>query len=373
MCAMAPYPAVLLLPLLVYAAHAAVFLSGGRGAGWETFGTAALVAGAYAVLGRMLVALAGGSRIPAVLALALVSANPSFVFWTVSDPANALVVLLHAVLCALAARERLGAWAALAGGLVAAALALVRPEALLAALGLPLVLLAGQDPLGPDPLVRRRLLPLALYSLACLVPLAIAASCGGRVGFAVDPGATARALIFHPDAYRRFAALMECLAGRMGPALFFALLAETAWLLGRRRLGPGDAAPLVFAALAAFTFLLLPADPAPLCPRATAFFPFACAAAVVLGWRLTPAAWLEGRRTRVALAALAIFAASVIRHAPVTWELRAHPPARAAAGPGPGRRRPRSSPRPRRRTRGRSAPGSSPRRSPTSAPLAAPA
>jgi len=379
MYAVASYPVALLLPLAVYAVHAAVFLSGARvpGAGWESFGAAALIAGAYALLGRVLLALAGGSRLPAFLALALLSVNPWFVVWTVSDAENAFVVFLHAVLCALAARSatrgRLGAVEAVGGGLVAAALALIRAEALLSVLGLPLVLLVrGQDPLGPDPFSRayrlRRLAgPLALYALACAVPLVVARWSGARVGLQVEPGALARSLLFHPEAYRRFAVLTECLAGRMGTALFFGLIAETAWLLGRRRLAPADAALLVFAVIPAFTFLLLPPDPTPGCPRATAFFPFACATAVLLGWRLTPSAWLTGRPPRVVLAAAAIVALSALRHARVTWELRAHPPARAAAGPGPGRRRPRSSPRPRRRRRGRSAPGSSPTRSRRSA------
>jgi hypothetical protein len=102
---------------------------------------------------------------PAALPLLLLPLNTSFVVWTTSGLENALLAFLVVAACSLAIRAAEGAqsWEIDAGsGLVAALLALTRPDAVVYALAYPLVLLAGARRHGAWRSTARRL---AFYGL----------------------------------------------------------------------------------------------------------------------------------------------------------------------------------------------------------------
>lgn len=264
----------------------------------------ALVAGSFLLLDRALFSLTGSRAVSLVTLLLLAVCSP-FVIWTVSGLENPLYVFLLCLLLWLIVRERLreretGALP-LAAGAVAAGLALTRPDGILFAGLYPLLTLTtGKGRWG------RILRYAAVFALLLggfllfrwsyfgdLYPNTYYAKGGPNAKVYLD------LLTLQPRMAAKAFELFESVAGPGNVLLPAALLAGTAFLIGRRRFEWKHGVPLAFAYFGAVPFLLLPFDWMEEYRFGTPFFPFLYAYAVTLAASLGEMLFPDPARRRL--------------------------------------------------------------------------
>jgi len=236
-----------------------------------------LAFGTFALLDRLLARSGVGAPISA-LALGLLAAQSGFAIWMVSGLENPLYACLFVGLVLLSLRAVQGNTSTkigIAAGLVAAGLALTRPEG---------ILFVALFPLGLALSSNRRLSRLWAYLAAFAVPVGVhlairlawfgawvpntfyakggptLATLGGLA--ALDAGPTARAL-----------ALLRAVFGLPGAWVGLAMLLALGYLLGRGKLRRETLVILGATLLSALPYLLLPLDWMPEYRFATLFFP----------------------------------------------------------------------------------------------------
>ncbi len=266
--------------------------------------------GTFALLDRMLAQAGVGAPLSAV-ALALLALQSGFAIWMVSGLENPLYACLFVGLALLSLREiqqETTPRNAIAAGLLAAGLALTRPEGALFAALFPFVLVLSS---------RRRLSRLGFYLGAFALPVGIhlairlawfgawvpntfyakggptLATLGGLA--ALDSGPAARAFT-----------LLRATFGKPGAWVGVAALLAIGYRLGRGRLRPATSLLLIATLFAALPYLLLPLDWMPEYRFATPFFPailaFGAVLATDLDRYLPTSRHLVGALTAVALA-----------------------------------------------------------------------
>ena len=247
----------------------------------------ALLAGSFILLDRSLFSLTG-SRAVSLVTLFLLAVCSPFVIWTVSGLENPLYVFLLCLLLWLIVRERLrereiGAFP-LAAGAVAAGLALTRPDGILFAGLYPLLTLTtGKSGWGRAiryagvfVLLLGGFLLFRWTYFGDLVPNTYYAKGGPNAKVYLD------LVTLQPKMTAKAFELFESVAGPGNVLLPVALLAGTAFLIGRRRFEWKHAVLLAFAYFGAVPFLLLPFDWMEEYRFGTPFFPFLYAYAVTL-------------------------------------------------------------------------------------------
>ncbi|MFL6203311.1 MAG: hypothetical protein ACJ76J_29445 [Thermoanaerobaculia bacterium] len=247
----------------------------------------AFLAGSFILLDRSLFSLTGRRAVSLVTLLLLAICSP-LVIWTVSGLENPLYVFLLCLLLWLIVRERLrereiGALP-LAAGAVAAGLALTRPDGILFAGLYPLLTIAtGKGWRG------RSFRYAAVFSALLGAFLLFRWSYFGDLypnTFYAKGGPNAKVyldlLTLQPRMTAKAFDLFESVAGPGNVLLPVALLAGTAFLIGRRRFEARHAVLLAFACFGAVPFLLLPFDWMEEYRFGTPFFPFLYAYAVTL-------------------------------------------------------------------------------------------
>lgn len=232
--------------------------------------------GTFALLDRLL-AKAGVGTATSALALGLLAFQSGFVIWSISGLENPLYACLFVGLVLLSLRavqEKTSRKMAIAAGLVAAGLALTRPEGILFAALFPVVLLLSSRRLARlGPYLAALALPVGAYLAIRLawfgawVPNTFYAKGGPTLATlgnlaALDAGPTNRAL-----------ALLRAAFGTPGAWVGLAMLVALGYLLGRGKLGRETLLLLGATLLSALPYLLLPLDWMPEYRFATPFFP----------------------------------------------------------------------------------------------------
>ena len=279
----------------------------------------ALLAGSFLLLDRSLLALTGKRAVSLVTLLLLAVCTP-FVVWTVSGLENPLYVFLLCLLFWLIVKERQGGKFPLAAGAVAAGLALTRPDGILFA---PLYLIPF--PLSPSlsPVPGERGFRNALGKLLRYAAV-FAAILGGFLLFRwsyfgdiypntyyAKGGPNAKVYLdlvtLAPKMTAKAFELFESVAGPWHVLLLAALLAGTAFLVGRGRFAWQHGILLAFAWFGAVPYLLLPFDWMEEFRFATPLFPFFYGYAVTLVATLGEILFPDPARRRLpALAAGAV-------------------------------------------------------------------
>jgi hypothetical protein len=287
----------------------------------------ALLAGSFILLDRGLLSLTGSRTVSLVTLLLLAICSP-FVIWTVSGLENPLYVFLLCLLFRLIVREREGGAFPLAAGAVAAGLALTRPDGILFAGLYPLLTLTtGTGRWG------RILKYAAVFALLLGGFLLFRWSYFGDLfpnTFYAKGGPNAKVYLdlvtLQPKMTAKAFELFESVAGPGNVLLPVALLAGTAFLIGRGRFEWKHGVLLAFAWFGALPFILLPFDWMEECRFGTPFFPFLYACAVTLAASLGEILFPDPTRRRLpalvgALAAvglsLALFAGRSMQFAAV--------------------------------------------------------
>jgi hypothetical protein len=264
----------------------------------------ALLAGSFTLLDRSLFSLTG-SRAVSVVTLLLLAVCSPFVIWTVSGLENPLYVFLLCLLLWLIVRERVreretGSFP-LAAGAVAAGLALTRPDGILFAGLYPLLTFTtGKGGWGR---AVKYGTAVALFLGSFLLfrwsyfgdfyPNTFYAKGGPNAKVYLD------LLTLQPKMTAKAFELFESVAGPGNVLLPVALLAGTAFLIGRRRFEWKHAVLLAFAYFGAVPFLLLPFDWMEEYRFGTPFFPFLYAYAVTLAASLGEMLLPDSKRRRL--------------------------------------------------------------------------
>ncbi|HET9228272.1 MAG TPA: hypothetical protein VFR31_16465 [Thermoanaerobaculia bacterium] len=234
----------------------------------------ALLAGSFILLDRSLLSLTGKRAVSLVTLLLLAVCTP-FVVWTVSGLENPLYVFLLCLLLWLIVREREGGAFPLAAGAVAAGLALTRPDGILFAPLYPLFAIAGQGRWGR--IIRYG----AVFALILGGFVLFRWSYFGDIypnTYYAKGGPNAKVYLdlvtLAPKMTAKAFELFESVAGQWHVLLLAALLAGTAFLIGRGRFGWQHGILLAFAWFGAVPYLLLPFDWMEEYRFATPLFPF---------------------------------------------------------------------------------------------------
>ena len=260
----------------------------------------ALLAGSFILLDRALFALTGSRAVSLVTLLLLAVCSP-FVIWTVSGLENPLYVFLLCLLFWLIVREREGGAFPLAAGAVAMGLALTRPDGILFAGLYPLLTLTtGNGRWG------RTFRYAAVFILLLGGFLLFRWSYFGDLypnTFYAKGGPNAKVYLdlvtLQPKMTAKAFELFESVAGPGNVLLPVALLAGTAFLIGRGRFGWKHGVLLAFAYFGAVPFLLLPFDWMEEYRFGTPFFPFLYAYAVTLAANLGEMLFPDPARRRL--------------------------------------------------------------------------
>jgi hypothetical protein len=261
----------------------------------------ALLAGSFIFLDRSLFSLTGSRAVSLVTLLLLAVCTP-FVIWTVSGLENPLYVFLLCLLLWLVARERSGVTSIpLMAGAVAVGLALTRPDGILFAPLYPLLTFTTGK--GGFKRAFRYGLTFALLLggfllfrwayFGDLFPNTFYAKGGPNAKVYLD------LVTLQPQMTAKAFELFESVAGRGNVLLPAALLAGTAFLIGRRSFGWRHGVLLAFAYFAAVPFLLLPFDWMEEYRFATPLFPFLYAYAVTLAASLGEILFPDPERRRL--------------------------------------------------------------------------
>jgi len=260
----------------------------------------ALLAGSFILLDRALFALTGSRAVSLVTLLLLAVCSP-FVIWTVSGLENPLYVFLLCLLFWLIVREREGGAFPLTAGAVAVGLALTRPDGILFAGLYPLLTLTtGNGRWG------RAFRYAAVFILLLGGFLLFRWSYFGDLypnTFYAKGGPNAKVYLdlvtLQPKMTAKAFELFESVAGPGNVLLPVALLAGTAFLIGRGRFGWKHGVLLAFAYFGAVPFLLLPFDWMEEYRFGTPFFPFLYAYAVTLAANLGEMLFPDPARRRL--------------------------------------------------------------------------
>ncbi|MEA2562990.1 MAG: hypothetical protein QOH06_4494 [Acidobacteriota bacterium] len=260
----------------------------------------ALLAGSFILLDRGLFALTGSRAVSLVTLLLLAVCSP-FVIWTVSGLENPLYVFLLSLLFRLIVREQEGGAFPLAAGAVAAGLALTRPDGILFAGLYPLLTLTtGKG--GWSRAFRYG----AVFALLLGGFLLFRWSYFGDLypnTFYAKGGPNAKVYLdlvtLQPKMTAKAIELFESVAGPGNVLLPVALLAGTAFLIGRGRFAWKHGVLLAFAYFGAVPFLLLPFDWMEEYRFGTPFFPFLYAYAVTLAASLGEMLFPDPARRRL--------------------------------------------------------------------------
>ncbi len=245
-----------------------------------------LTFGTFALLDRLLARMGVGAPASA-LALGLLGVESGFVIWTFSGLENPLYACLFVGLTLLSLRtiqQETPPKLALFAGLIAAGLALTRPEGMLFAVLFPLALVFSST---------RRLAPLGPYLAALALP--VAAHLAMRLAwfgawlpntYAAKGGPTLDTLVRlatldTPLVHSAFT-LFRATLGAPGPWIALGSLAAIAYLAGRRALRRETLFLFGAALFGALPYLLLPPDWMPELRFATPFFPVALAFLAVI-------------------------------------------------------------------------------------------
>lgn len=284
---------------------------------------------------------AGGAV--AFVALSLLALNTSFTVWTVSGLESPLFVLLIVLLLWLLVRERTEGprpWLPLAAGAVAAGIALTRPDGLLYAGLYPLLTLGTEG--RPVRLGAAGIGAAAgrIARFAAVFLVLFGGYLAFRLAYFGDPqpntyyaksapaGELLRALVtLRPTFWIRLREPLESAAGAAGTPLTALLAVGVAFLAWHRRLRWEHAAPLVFAACAALTYILLPGDWMGEYRFAIPFYPFFYAGGVLLAVSVARELIPDpGRRKAAGWAAAAVsLGLALILFLPRTQDYAANP------------------------------------------------
>ncbi len=211
-------------------------------------------------------------RLLAGLSLLLLALNTTFTAWSTAGLENPLYTLLLVLLLWTTVRDPARWTTALPAGLLAAGVALTRPDGIVFAAAYPLLLLlpaARPTPARPG---RQRAGALLAYLAAFAVPY------GAYLAFRllyfgdffpntyyVKGGAmlqdAAALLLLRPEMAERFYGMMFCVAGPLGNVVLAGLAVATLYLLFTRRLLRAHLVLGTFLVLAMADYLLLPPDP----------------------------------------------------------------------------------------------------------------
>ncbi len=243
----------------------------------------ALLAGSFILLDRALFALTASRAVSLVTLLLLAVCSP-FVIWTVSGLENPLYAFLLCLLFWLIVREREGGAVPWVAGAVAVGLALTRPEGILFAGLYPLLTLTTGKGAWSRAFRYAAVFALLLGGFLLfrwsyfgdLVPNTFYAKGGPNAQVYLS------LLTLQPMLTAKAFKLFESVAGPGNVLLPAALLAGTAFLIGRRRFEWKHGILLAFAYFGAVPFLLLPFDWMEEYRFGTPFFPFLYAYAVTL-------------------------------------------------------------------------------------------
>ncbi len=266
-----------------------------------------LALGTFALLDRLL-ARVGVGTFASALALCLLAVQSSFAIWTISGLENPLYACLFVALALLSLRAIQGEASprlALTAGLVAAGLALTRPEGILFAVLFPLGLAfsSTRRPARLGPYLAAFALPVGLHLAMRLawfgewVPNTFYAKGGPTLGTLVGV-ATLDAALVH-----RALTLLGATFGTPGPWIALGALGAIGFLAGRRTLRRETLFLFGAVLLGALPYLLLPPDWMPELRFATPFFPVALAFLVVIATDL--GSLVPAERLRLARAVLA--------------------------------------------------------------------
>ncbi|HEX5721084.1 MAG TPA: hypothetical protein VF179_33335 [Thermoanaerobaculia bacterium] len=260
----------------------------------------ALLARSFILLDGALFALTASRAVSLVTLLLLAVCSP-FVIWTVSGLENPLYVFLLCLLLWLIVREREGRAFPWAAGAVAVGLALTRPDGILFAVLYPLLTLTtGKGGWS------RALRYAAVFTLLLGGFLLFRWSYFGNLypnTFYAKGGPSAKVYLdlvtLQPRMTAKAFELFESVAGPGNILLPVALLAGTAFLVGRGRFGWKHGVLLAFAYFGAVPFLLLPFDWMEEYRFGTPFFPFLYAYAVTLAASLGEMLFPDPARRRL--------------------------------------------------------------------------
>jgi hypothetical protein len=280
-----------------------------------------LVLGSFAFLNRGLRRLAAKSLISLGVVL-LLSFNTAFVVWTSSGLENPLYVFLASVLFALIARERIAAEPSLrfplGAGLLATALALTRPDALLCAALYPLLTAVPRAGAASDERWRGLSRRWAVYS-ASFFGTAAACELGRWLYFhqllpntyyakgGLPSGGVFNVLALQLSGVVKILKLFGAVADGASGILMLALVVGTVYGAARGWLSFQHGCLAAFAAVTGLGYLLLPVDWMPGFRFATAVLPFLYGYSLCLGATLGRR-WVPARSRRT-FSALAIGAA----------------------------------------------------------------
>ncbi|MBN1867287.1 hypothetical protein JW916_08340 [Candidatus Sumerlaeota bacterium] len=237
--------------------------------------SAFLVLLSYVAIFRIVSRLSAHRYLTAFLALSFLSLNTSFVVWTTSGLENPLLVLLVVLLCRalLDAPSDKGfsiaqAWIV---ALLAAAVALTRPDGILYSVLLPIVVLP--EIFRRNRTDRNRSVLQAVGVYVALFSLVYGAFLLFRIGYYRDivpntyhmkggpnPADLTRHVLSSTVETNRYLAVVNGLFGRGGNAVFLALALCTIVLLWKRMLSRGHIACLAVLTVSLVSYLLLPSD-----------------------------------------------------------------------------------------------------------------
>lgn len=233
-----------------------------------------LVAGAFVVAYRIIRVQLRESAAAAVVVLSLAAANTSFAAWTTSGLENSLYVLLVVSLLSVgigaAVKRAVSAKQAVLAAVVCTAIAMTRPDGICYSCSIPIVLVAVWAACPPEHrnrVLRSGLAYLAALSLFLGAFLAFRLSCFHDFvpnTYHAKAGPGLRTIIssaFLPvQVQQKLADFFSGVGGRLGGLLFFGLLAVTVNQISVRRFRPEHWTLLVFVAIAAAAYVLLPQD-----------------------------------------------------------------------------------------------------------------
>lgn len=278
--------------------------------------SALMVLASFVMVGRTLVSLRHGHAWGVeFVALLLTALNPSFVIWTHSGLENPLYVLLLSAMLNLSVRavhSEGGSWkTAVALGMLAAGVALTRPDGVVFSAAYPLVLVLIWLKKRRESRIQLLMASLLVYGVTCA--LILGAYLVFRFMYFGDwlPNTyyakggpslrdVAALVALRPRMVSKIQTLMTSVAGPFGNLVWLGLLVVTVHLISTQRFEQGYVILGSFLLLAASDYLLLPDDWMPEFRFATPFILFFfCYATVLAAALLDTCQWGKASRWHV--------------------------------------------------------------------------
>jgi hypothetical protein len=287
-----------------------------------------LLAASFLMLDRCLISLTDSRSASRVTLLLLAVCTP-FVAWTVSGLENPLYFLLLCVLLSCVAIEQeTGRSYPGTAGVMAAALAMTRPDGAVFAVLYPLLRLTSGRRGALGRIVRYGVALAAVLGGFLLFRWTYFGQLFPNTYFAKggpSPEAYLDLLTLQPPMMGKIFDLFGSVAGRGNVLLLAALVAGTAFLIGARRFRWGHGVLLASAYVGAAPYLLLPHDWMPEYRFATPFFPFVYAYGIALAVSLLEMLPAERRRLPALAGGMAAVGLSLALFAPRTVLFAAAP------------------------------------------------